>query len=57
MYRIRWRRAASRKLLAASAKAESAPLTAILRAMADAESLLQNEPKFVGESRNDDERL
>jgi hypothetical protein len=47
----------SRKLLAASAKAESAPLTDILAAMSIIESLLQNEPEFVGESRDAEERL
>lgn len=57
MYSIRWRRAVSRKLLAASAKAESAPLTDILAAMSKIESLLHNEPEFVGESRDADERL
>jgi hypothetical protein len=31
--------------------------TAILSAMADIESLLQNEPEFVGESRDAEERL
>jgi hypothetical protein len=57
MYRIRWRRALSRKLLAASAEAESAQLTDILAAMSNIESLLQNEPKFVGESRDAEKRL
>lgn len=57
MYRIRWRRAVSRKLLAASAEAESARLTDILAAMSNIESLLQNEPEFVGESRDRDKRL
>ena len=57
MYRIHWRKAVSRKLLAASAKAESSPLTDILNAMSEVESLLHNEPEFVGESRNVDERL
>jgi hypothetical protein len=57
MYRIQWRRAVSRKLLAASAKAESVPLTDILTAMTNIESLLHNEPEFVGESRDAGERL
>jgi hypothetical protein len=57
MYRIQWRRAVSRKLLAASAKAESTPLTEILAAMSNIESQLQNEPEFVGESRDAGERL
>jgi hypothetical protein len=57
MYRIQWRRGVSRKLLNATAKAESAPLTDILAAMSTIESLLHNEPEFVGESRNADERL
>ena len=57
MYRIRWRRAVSRKLLAASANAESTQLTDILAAMSNIESLLQNEPEFVGESRDAEERL
>jgi hypothetical protein len=47
MYRIQWRRAVSRKLLAASAKAESAPLTDILAAMSHIETLLHDEPEFV----------
>lgn len=57
MYRIQWRRGVSRKLLAASAKAESASLNDILAAMSKVESLLHNEPEFVGESRDADERL
>jgi hypothetical protein len=57
MYRIRWRKAVSRKLLAASAKAESTPLTDILAAMSKIESMLHNEPEFVGESRDAEERL
>ena len=57
MYRIQWRRGVSRKLLEASAKAESDPLTDILGAMSTIESLLHNEPEFVGESRTGEERL
>jgi hypothetical protein len=57
MYRIRWRRAVSRKLLAASAKANSDLQSAIFVAMADIESSLRNEPEFVGESRESEERL
>jgi hypothetical protein len=57
MYRIHWRKAVSRKLLAASAKEESTLLTDILNAMSKVESLLHNEPEFVGESRDADERL
>jgi hypothetical protein len=47
----------SRKLLAESAKVDSTLLTAILAAMSDIESLLQNEPEFVGESREASKRL
>jgi hypothetical protein len=57
MYRIRWRRAVSRKLLAACAKGNSDLQSAILGAMADIESSLRNEPEFVGESREAEERL
>jgi hypothetical protein len=45
------------KLLAASAKAESAPLINILAAMSNIESVLHNEPEFVGESRDAGKRL
>jgi hypothetical protein len=57
MYRIQWRRGVSRKLLSESAKAESTPLTDILTAMSSIESLLHNEPEFVGESRDADTRV
>ena len=57
MYRIRWPKSVSRKLLETSAAADSSLLTAILTAMSDVESLLQNEPEFVGESRDADRRL
>jgi glycine cleavage system H lipoate-binding protein len=45
------------KTLAASAKANSDLQSAILGAMADVESSLQNEPEFVGESREAEKRL
>ena len=57
MFRIRWPKSVNRKLLDASAKADSPKLTAILIAMSEVESLLQNEPEFVGESRGADKRL
>jgi hypothetical protein len=57
MFRIRWPKSVSRKLLAESAKVDSDQLTAILDAMSDIESLLQNEPEFVGESREFNKRL
>ena len=57
MFRIRWPKTVSRKLLAESAKVDSVLLTAILDAMSDVESLLQNEPEFVGESRDANKRL
>jgi hypothetical protein len=57
MFRIRWPKSVNRKLLDASAKADSPTLTAILAAMSKVESLLQNEPEFVGESRDADKRL
>jgi hypothetical protein len=57
MFRIRWPKSVNRKLLDASAKADSPKLSAILAAMAEIEWLLQNEPEFVGESRDADKRL
>jgi hypothetical protein len=57
MFRIRWPKSVNRKLLDASAKADSPKLTAILVAMSEVESLLQNEPEFVGESRDSNKRL
>ena len=57
MFRIRWPKSVNRKLLAESAKADSDLLTAILAAMSVVESLLHNEPEFVGESRDADMRL
>jgi hypothetical protein len=56
MFRIRWPKSVNRKLLAESAKADSDLLTAILAAMSVVESLLHNEPEFVGESREADTR-
>jgi hypothetical protein len=57
MFRIRWPKSVSRKLLAAIAKGDSDLQTAILGAMGDIEWSLRNEPEFVGESRGADERL
>jgi len=57
MFRIRWRKAVSRKLLDACAKADGARLRAILDAMAHVESSLGDEPEFVGESRSRGERV
>jgi hypothetical protein len=57
MYRIRWPKSVNRKLLDASAKADAPGLSAILIAMSEVESMLQNEPEFVGESRDADKRL
>ncbi len=57
MYRIRWPKSVNRELLEASAKADAPSLTALLTAMSDVESLLQNEPEFVGESRDAGKRL
>jgi len=57
MFRIRWPKSVSRRLLAESANVDSTLLTAILNAMSDVESLLQNEPEFVGESRDAGKRL
>lgn len=57
MFRIRWSKSVNRKLIDALAKADSAHLTAILSAMSEVESMLENEPEFVGESRDADKRL
>ena len=57
MFRIRWPKSVNRKLLEVSAKADALSLTAILAAISNAEALLQNEPEFVGESRDADKRL
>lgn len=57
MFRIRWPKSVNRKLLEASAKADSPKLTAILVAMSEVESFLKNEPEFVGESRDADKRF
>jgi hypothetical protein len=57
MYRIRWPKSVNRKLLDASAKANAPNLTAILTAMSEVESILQNDPEFVGESRDADKRV
>jgi hypothetical protein len=57
MFRIRWPKSVSRKLLAAIAKGNSDLQTGILAAMGGIESSLRNEPEFVGESRGADERL
>jgi hypothetical protein len=52
MFRIRWRKSVSRKSLDECAKADSPLLNEILDAMADVESILRNEPEFVGKSRD-----
>ncbi len=57
MFRIRWPKSVNQKLLEASAKADATELTAILTAMAKVESMLHNEPEFVGESRDADRRF
>ena len=57
MFRIRWRKPVSQKLLDECAKADATMLTAILDAMADVEFFLCNEPEFVGESRESEHRL
>jgi hypothetical protein len=57
MYRIQWPKSVNRKLLDESAKADPALLTAVLAAMSEAESLLQDEPEFAGESRDVGKRL
>jgi glutathione synthase/RimK-type ligase-like ATP-grasp enzyme len=57
MYRIRWPKSVNRKLLDASAKANAPNLTAILTAMSEVESIIQNDPEFVGESRDADKRV
>lgn len=57
MFRIRWPKSVNRKLLDATAKADPILATTILAAMSKVESLLQNEPEFVGEARDADERL
>ena len=57
MYRIRWQKSVSRKLLEECATADSSMLSAILDAMAEIESQLRNDPEFVGESRNSSRRF
>ncbi len=57
MFRIRWPKSVNRQLLDTSAKADSLRLTDILTAMSEAESMLENEPEFVGESRDADKRI
>jgi predicted ATPase len=57
MYRIRWQKPVSRKLLEECAMADSALLTSILNAIAEVESQLHNEPEFVGESRDFNRRV
>ena len=57
MFRIRWPKSVNRKLLDASAKADAPQLAAILTAMSEVETILQNEPEFVGESRDADKRF
>lgn len=52
MFRIRWPTSVNRRLLDASAEADAPRLTAILAAMSEVEFALQNEPEFVGESRD-----
>jgi hypothetical protein len=57
MFQIRWRKSVSRRLLDECSKAEESLLTAILAAMSDVEFFLQNDPEFVGESRDADNRV
>jgi hypothetical protein len=57
MYRIRWRKLVSVRLLDECAKANSSLQSDILNAMADVESTLHNEPEFVGESREPGKRF
>ena len=57
MFRIRWPKSVNRKLIDATAKAKGPRLSALLTAMSEVESMLQNEPEFVGESRDADKRI
>jgi hypothetical protein len=57
MFRIRWPKSVNRELLDASAKADSPRLIAILAALSEVETLLENEPEFAGESRDAQTRL
>lgn len=57
MYKLRWRKSVSRKLLDRCARAQQPLRDAILNAMAEAEELLRNEPEFAGESRDEGRRF
>jgi hypothetical protein len=57
MFRIRWPKSVNRKLLDATAKAEEPRLSSLLTAISEVELRLQNEPEFVGESRDADKRI
>jgi len=57
MFRVRWQQSVSLKLLDECSKADSSLLNAILNAMAEIESTLQNEPEFAGESRESGRRF
>ena len=52
MYKLRWRKSVSRKLLDRCARADESRRDAILNAMASVEELLRDEPEFIGESRD-----
>jgi hypothetical protein len=57
MFRVRWQKSVSLKLLNECARADSALLNAILNAMSEVEATLQNEPEFAGESRESGRRF
>lgn len=57
MYKLRWRKSVSRKLLDRCARAPQPLRDAILNAMAEAEEILRNEPEFAGESRDEGRRF
>jgi hypothetical protein len=57
MFRLRWQKSVSHRLLDECAKADPSLLSAVLAAMAEVESTLQNEPEFAGESRDSGNRV
>jgi hypothetical protein len=57
MYKLRWRKSVSRKLLDRCARAEQPLRDAILNAMAETEKILRDEPEFAGESRDEGKRV
>lgn len=57
MYKLRWYKSVSHKLLDRCARAQQPLRDAILDAMGDVETILGNEPEFAGESRDEGKRF